>query len=102
MRCAAFTAGRLQRVDVTRDLALDPEWLRQEIKSSSIKRWFKPPIISVLMRAGTMTGDEQSREQAKDADLVISPSLGGIEIRDWKAFEEAIEDRLQLRQQGPS
>ncbi len=82
--------GPIAVVDVARDLALDPEWLRHETGSLSIRRLLKPPIISVLMRAGTVSGEQQNRQQASDADLVIDPPLGKIEIRDWKAFDQAV------------
>ncbi|MDH3741856.1 MAG: patatin-like phospholipase family protein [Hyphomicrobiales bacterium] len=83
--------GSIAAVDVARDLALDPDWLRGEINTSSIRRLLRPPIISVLMRAGTVSGEQQTRQQASDADLVIEPPLGNIEIRDWKAFNQAID-----------
>lgn len=83
--------GPIAAIDVARDLALDPEWLRAEIDTVSIRRLLRPPIISVLMRAGTVSGEQQTRQQASDADLVIEPPLGKIEIRDWKAFNQAID-----------
>ncbi len=83
--------GPIAVVDVARDLALDPVWLRNELNSSWIRRMLRPPIIPVLMRAGTVTGDEQSRQQADEADLVIEPPLGKIDLRDWKAFDETVE-----------
>ena len=83
--------GPIAAIDVARDLALHPDALRQEIESRSLRRWFRPPIISVLMRAGTVTSEQQNQQQAADADLVVSPALGNIEIRDWKAFDAAVE-----------
>ena len=83
--------GPIAAIDVTRDLALDPEWLRNEMKITSIRSFIRPPIISLLMRAGTLTGEQQTRRQASDADLIIVPPLGDIEIRDWKAFDQSIE-----------
>ena len=86
----ALHRGPIAVVDVARDLALDPDWLRNEVDTMSIRQMLRPPIISVLMRAGTVTGEEQSRQQARDADLVIEPPLGDIDIRDWKAFDHAV------------
>jgi NTE family protein len=51
----------------------------------------RPPMVSVLIRAGTINSEEQSRLQLEAADLVITPPLGAIEIRDWKAFDRAVE-----------
>jgi NTE family protein len=50
-----------------------------------------PPIISILMRAGTVTNDDQNRANAEAADLVMSPPLGDIDIRDWRAFDRAVD-----------
>jgi NTE family protein len=82
--------GPIAAVDVARDLALDPEWLRHETRSWSLRKFWRPPIISLLIRAGTVTGEEQSRQQAEDADLLFTPPLGNVEIRDWKAFDRTI------------
>ncbi len=82
--------GPIAVVDVARDLALDPDWMRSEMNAGSLSRMLRPPIISVLIRAGTVTGEEQSRQQAHEADLVIEPPLGQIEIRDWKAYDRAV------------
>jgi NTE family protein len=50
-----------------------------------------PPIISILMRAGTVGTEDKARDELDAAELVISPPLGDIDIRDWKAFDRAVE-----------
>ncbi len=87
----AMHRGVIAAVDVTRDLALDPEWLANEIRLAPIWRLLRPPIIPILMRAATITGDDQTHRQASLADAVIEPPLVNIDIRDWKAFDAAIE-----------
>ena len=83
--------GPIAAVNVARDLALRPEGLLHDARASWLERIRRPPIVSILIRAATVTGEEQERRQAESADLVIDPPLGDIEIRDWKAFDEAVE-----------
>ncbi len=83
--------GPVLAVDVARDFALTPEWLRKETRGSWLQRLRNPPIMSILMRAGTVTSEEQNQSQIDMADLVISPPLGGIGIREWQAFDRAVE-----------
>jgi NTE family protein len=87
----SFNNGPVIAVDVARDLALSPQWLEEAISGPLISRMLRPPMVSVLIRAGTINSEEQSRLQLEAADLVITPPLGAIEIRDWKAFDRAVE-----------
>jgi NTE family protein len=50
-----------------------------------------PSIISILMRAGTVGSNLQRRNASALADFLYEPPLEGIGMRDWKAFERAIE-----------
>jgi NTE family protein len=50
-----------------------------------------PSIISILMRAGTVGSNLQRKNVRALADFLYEPPLEGIEMRDWKAFERAIE-----------
>ncbi len=86
----ALHRGPIVAVNVARDLALLPEALLG-MQDSFFKTLVRPPIVSILMRSATVTGVAQEREQVERADLVIEPPLGGIEIRDWKAFDQAVE-----------
>ena len=43
------------------------------------------------MRAGTVSGEQQYRTQIQAADVALAPALGAIDLRDWKAFEIAVE-----------
>lgn len=82
--------GPIVAVDVTRDRALTPEMLAIEHRSSWLQQLIRPPIISILMRAGTVSSDSDIEKQAQNADLLIEPPLGDIDIRDWKAFDQAV------------
>jgi NTE family protein len=50
-----------------------------------------PSIISILMRAGTVGSNLQRKNVRALADFLYEPPLEGIGMRDWKAFERAIE-----------
>lgn len=47
-----------------------------------------PPIASLLMRAATMAVDPW--EGRSSTDLLITPPMADIDLRDWKRFDEAI------------
>lgn len=83
--------GPVVAVDVARDLALDPRALKDDMERPWTQRLARLPIVSILIRAGTIASEESDRRQATFADAVITPPLGDIEIRDWKAFDEAVE-----------
>ena len=53
-----------------------------------------PPIGSLLMRAATVSvNPNQGRELT---DLLILPELPEIDLRDWKAYDEAVEEGYRL------
>lgn len=83
--------GPVVAVDVARDLAMDAQALKNDMDRPWIKRLARLPILSILMRSGTIAGEASNRNQAANADVVIMPPLGDIEIRDWKAFDKAAE-----------
>lgn len=83
--------GPVIAVDVSRDLGITPESWSRLIKQPLWKRIFRPPVISLLMRTGTVSGEEQYREQTESSYATINPPLGKIDIRDWKAYDEAVE-----------
>ncbi|MGI9413823.1 MAG: patatin-like phospholipase family protein [Hyphomicrobiales bacterium] len=83
--------GPIVAVDVARDRAVGPELLTDYHAEPWYRRFLRPPIVSILMRAATVSGEEQDRRQAANADLFMAPALGDIEIRDWNAFDRAIE-----------
>ena len=83
--------GPIVAVDVARDRAVGPELLTAYHAEPWYRRFLRPPIVSILMRSATVSGEEQERRQAENADLFIAPPLGDIEIRDWNAFDKAIE-----------
>lgn len=83
--------GPIIAVDVARDLGLVPAHFRREVSAPLYKRLWRVPIVSVLIRAATVSSEARDRSEAAAADVLMSPPLGRIEIRDWKAFDAAVE-----------
>lgn len=87
--------GTIVGSDVTRSIGLDAQ---DVMAPRSWLRWLwsgawrgGPPIVSILIRSATIaTGPEHALAQAA-ADLYIMPELGMVEIRDWLAYDEAVE-----------
>ena len=64
-----------------------PSWWRW-IASGAWKKG--PPIVSVLMRAATITSDAEVSRSRQETDLLILPHPGGADIRDWKVYEPTV------------
>jgi NTE family protein len=62
--------------------------LRQLLGSGG---WREPPIVSILMRAGTMSSETQTELCRGLADLLLEPPLAEIDFLDWKALDRAAE-----------
>jgi NTE family protein len=51
-----------------------------------------PSIVSILMRSGTVGSEAQRRIVREQADYLIEPPLPEIGLRDWKKFDQAIQE----------
>lgn len=49
-----------------------------------------PPIVSLLMRAATAREDGVKR--VHPADILVTPKVPGVELRDWKKYDLAVAD----------
>lgn len=49
-----------------------------------------PPIVSLLMR--TATARHERTLKVHPADIMIAPSVPGVELRDWEEYDEAVSD----------
>ena len=49
-----------------------------------------PPIISLLMR--TATARREHVVMPRPADILIAPDVPGVELRDWKKYDDAVAD----------
>lgn len=89
-----MNAGPIVGVDMSQTRGVDPatlanppSWWRWIVTGA----WKKgPPIVSVLMRAATITTDADMESSRADADLLILPVPEGSDIRDWKVYEPVV------------
>jgi len=89
-------AGPIVGVDVGRGRSIEA---RDVVRPSSIWRWLLsgqwrngPPIVSLLMRAATVTAGRDLAAARQATDVLILPEVDDIEIRDWKAYDPAVRE----------
>ncbi|HKR89084.1 MAG TPA: patatin-like phospholipase family protein [Phenylobacterium sp.] len=74
--------------NITADDVARPESAWRWIRSG---QWRKgPPIVSLLMRAATVSTGRDLAAARAATDVLIQPRTGLIEIRDWSAYEPAV------------
>jgi NTE family protein len=84
--------GAIIGVDVSQRSGLD---INDYIEPPKFMTWVAlhglqaaPPIASLLIRAATITVDPWRGREA--TDLLITPEMADIDLRDWKKYEDAI------------
>lgn len=89
-----LNSGPLVGVDVSQSCGVDaralenpPSWWRW-ILSGAWKHG--PPIVSILMRAATLSSEAERIQARAETDLLILPPSDGVDIRDWKAYEPGV------------
>jgi NTE family protein len=87
--------GTIVAVDVSHSVGLFPDDVR---RPKPLFRWFRtgawrrgPPIVSILMRSATIASGPDLLAAKAAADLYVMPEVSGIEIRDWRAYDVAVE-----------
>lgn len=90
----AFQLGPIVGVDVTRGRSITAEDVD---RPASLWTWFwsgewrkGPPIVALLMRAATVSTGRDLAASREATDVLITPKLNEIDIRDWKAFAPAV------------
>lgn len=80
------------------DVSGQPEGLNKEEFARPLNFWqwvarngfsSPPPIAGLLMRAATVRNDPRLGRDL--ADVMVLPDLPGIELRDWSAYDAAVE-----------
>lgn len=80
------------------DVARAPEGLAAEdfVEPPGFFRWVwkhgfssAPPIAGLLMRSATLSVDPSAGREL--VDVLVVPELRDIELRDWEAYEEAVQ-----------
>jgi NTE family protein len=96
MREQAGGAGPIIACDITGEIDLHaqdsrygerPWWwlLGQRMRGN-------PSIVSILMRSGTVGSEAQRRIVREQCDYLIEPPMPDIQLRDWKKFDQAIQE----------
>jgi NTE family protein len=87
-------SGPIIGVDVSRGLSITAADI---VRPRSLLRWVLsgqwrkgPPIVSLLIRAATVSSGRDMAAAREGADVLILPELTGVEIRDWSAYEPAV------------
>jgi len=87
--------GPIVGVDVTRGKNITAS---EVARPSSVLRWILsgqwrkgPPIVSLLLRAATISTGQEMVASREATDLLVLPKMEQIEIRDWEAYDEAID-----------
>lgn len=90
----AIQDGPIIGVDVSRGRSMDADDLMTPI---SFWGWLTtggwrrgPPIVSLLMRAATVTTGRDLSAAHAATDVLILPMVDEIEIRDWRRYEPAV------------
>ncbi len=89
-----FQPGPIIGVDVGRARSIDPGDLANPV---TFWRWLLsgawrqgPPIVSLLMRAATVTTGRDLAAARAATDVLILPMVDQIEIRDWRSYGPAV------------
>jgi NTE family protein len=90
----AMHLGPIVGVDVTRGRNITAD---DVARPSSVWRWIfsgewrkGPPIVSLLMRAATVSTSGEWLANREASDVLVAPKMDDIEIRDWKAYDPAV------------
>jgi NTE family protein len=92
----ASQPGPIIGVDVTAGRNITAE---EVAKPGSAWRWLRsgqwrkgPPIVSVLMRAATVSTGRDLAAAREATDVLVLPDTTRVEIRDWSAYEPAVAE----------
>ena len=96
MRERSMGAGPIIACDVTGELDLQARDERYGERPWWWLIWQRmagnPSIISILMRSGTVGSEAQRRIVREQADFLIEPPMPEIGLRDWKKFDQAVQE----------
>jgi NTE family protein len=94
--------GAVVGVDVAEEGAIRPP---DVARPPSFWRWVAaghwrkgPPIVSLLIRAATISSARSIENLARNTDLLITPMIDGVGLQDWKAFDPAVEAGYEAAQ----
>ena len=92
----SFQIGPIVGVDVTSGRSITAD---DVARPSTVWRWLwsgdwrrGPPIVSLLMRAATVSTARDVTAAREATDLLVLPEVAKVEIRDFSAFEPAVAE----------
>ncbi len=90
----ASQLGPIVGIDVTRGRSITAD---DVARPASVWRWIfsgqwrkGPPIVSLLMRAATVSSGRDLAASREATDVLVTPDVTGVEIRDWAAYDPAV------------
>jgi NTE family protein len=90
----AFHQGPIVGVDVSRGRSINAA----DVEAGSIWRWMLsggwrkgPPIVALLMRSATVSSGRDLAASREATDVLVTPKLERIDIRNWSAYEPAVD-----------
>jgi NTE family protein len=89
---ATMARGPIVGVDVTRyrTLTIDPA-RRRRLQRRLHSGYDGPGIASILISAANLSSDAQTRLTRSHVDVLLEPPLATLDMRDWRAYDRAIE-----------
>jgi NTE family protein len=92
----ASQLGPIVGVDVTHGRSITAD---EVTRPASVWRWLwsgewrrGPPIVSLLMRAATVTTSRDLAAAHEATDLLVTPEVSDVEIRDFSAYDPAVTE----------
>jgi NTE family protein len=92
----ASQLGPIVGIDVTHGRSITAD---DVARPASVWRWLwsgewrrGPPIVSLLMRAATVSTGRDLAAAHEATDLLVSPDVSKVEIRDFSAYDEAVAE----------
>ena len=90
-----MNAGPIIGVDMSQARGVDPALIEHPpsiwrlVATGAWRRG--PPIVSIMMRAATLTTDADIERSRGLLDILVQPTPDGVDIRDWKGFDPAVD-----------
>jgi NTE family protein len=88
-RVVGVDTGADQDMAAPADATEAPRWWRPSSWSGAARQ--RPGILKILWQAGMVNSSAAAREHRKQADVLLRPPLEGVDLLDWRRFDEAIE-----------
>lgn len=91
----SFGRGRIIGVDVSSESSLascdDVDELSALSRLQLIRSGRAPNILQLLLSAGSFSTKQVTAANREQSNILLTPSLKGVDMLDWKAFDRAIE-----------